>query len=161
MARVLVTYFSVTGHTQAMAQAIAQGVRSVEGVDCQYKPVTEVTNNDLIAADGIIVGSPTYFGQMAAEVKRMFDISNDIYGKLQGKVGAAFTTVGSAGCGHETTNLSIIIAMLIAGMIVPGHATDGIPCFGPFAVGQPNQRDLAQAERLGVSIAELVKKLIN
>ena len=157
MTRVMVTYFSVTGHTKALADAVVEGVRSVGGVTCEYKPVGEVTNADLIAADGIIVGSPTYFGQMAAEVKKMFDVSNDIYGQLQGKVGAAFTTVGSPGCGHETTNLSIITAMLVAGLIVPGSTTG--PTFGPFAVGQPKEKDLAQAKKLGVRIATLAGKL--
>ena len=157
MAKMLVAYFSATGHTKAMADAVVQGVRSVEGVECEYKPVTEVTNDDLIAADGIVVGSPTYFGQMAAEVKKMFDISNAIYGKLDGKVGAAFTTAGAAGCGHETTNLSIITSMFIAGMVVPGTTTG--PCFGPFAIGQPGERELAQAQNLGIRVATLTKKL--
>lgn len=157
MARVLVTYFSVTGHTKAMADAVVRGVQSVEGVDCECKPVTEVTNDDLIAADGIIVGSPTYFGQMAADVKRMFDISNEIYGELDGKVGAAFTTAGAAGCGHETTNMSIITSMFIAGMIVPGTTTG--PCFGPFAIGQPGEKELAQAENLGARVASLTREL--
>jgi len=155
MAKVLVTYFSVTGHTKAMADAVVEGVQSVEGVECECKVVTEVTNDDLMAADGIIVGSPTYFGQMAAEVKKMFDISNAIYGKLDGKVGAAFTTSG--GTGHETTNMSIVTAMLIAKMIVSGAGAG--PCFGPLAVGQPGEKELAQAEKLGVRVAELTKKL--
>lgn len=157
MTRVLVTYFSVTGHTKALADAVVKGVRSVEGVECQYRPVTEVTNDDLSAADGIIVGSPTYFGQMAAEVKRMFDISNEIYSQLEGKVGGAFTTVGGAGCGHETTNMSIIMAMMVAGMVVSG-TTKG-PHFGPFAVGQPNEKDLAEAQNFGARVAKLARKL--
>lgn len=157
MARVLVTHFSVTGHTAALAAAVAEGVRNVPGVECQELPVDAVSNGDLLAADGIIVGSPTYFGQMAAEVKRLFDLSNEIYGQLEGKVGAAFTTVGGAGCGHEATNLSIIVAMLVAGMLVVGD-TEG-PCFGPFAVGQPNPQDLAHARRVGRKVAELALRL--
>jgi NAD(P)H dehydrogenase (quinone) len=157
MTRVLVSYYSRTGNTEALAEAVVRGVRSVQGVECKYKSVAEVSNEDLIAADGIIVGSPTYFGQMAAEVKTVFDISNEVYGQLEGKVGGAFTSVGGAGCGHETTNLSIITAMMVAGMIVPG-TTKG-PHFGPFAVGSPNQRDLANAEGLGVRVATLAKRL--
>ena len=159
MARVLVTYFSITGHTKALANAVVEGVRSVEGVECQYKPVSEVTNDDLSAADGIIVGSPTYFGQMAAEVKRVFDTSNEIYGELEGKVGGAFTTAGGAGCGHEITNMSIIMAMMVAGMVVSG-TTKG-PHFGPFAIEQPNEEDLAEAQNFGARVAELTKKLWN
>ena len=157
MTRVLVAYFSVTGNTNALADAVVRGVQSVEGIECRYKPVTEVTNDDLIAADGIIVGSPTYFGQMAAEVKRMFDVSNDIYGQLEGKVGGAFTTSGAAGCGHETTNMSIITAMLVAGMVVQGN-TKG-PTFGAFAVGRPDASSLAHARQLGIRVAHLAVSL--
>lgn len=157
MARVLVTYFSVTGNTKAMAEAVAKGVRSVAGVDCDYRPVEDVSNEDLVAADGIIVGSPTYFGQMAAEVKRMFDETEKVYGRLEGKVGGVFTTSGGAGCGHETTNMSLITAMLVAGMVVQG-TTKG-PHFGPFAVGRPTAQNLAQAEALGVRVAMLAKRL--
>jgi NAD(P)H dehydrogenase (quinone) len=157
MVQVLVAYFSVTGHTEAMAEAVAEGVRSVSDVVCGYKPVAEVDNDDLLAADGIIIGSPTYFGQMAAEVKKVFDVSERIYDGLAGKVGGAFTTSGGAGCGHELTNMSIITAMLVNGMIVQG-TTKG-PHFGPFAVGAPDDKDLARARDLGVRVAELTRRL--
>lgn len=159
MTRVLVTYFSVTGNTAALAEAVAEGVRSVDGVECVYMPIAEVTNRDLVAADGIIVGSPTYFGQMAAEVKRVFDLSNGVYGQLDSKVGAAFTTVGAAGCGHETTNLSILTAMLIAGMVVRGHAEGPTPAFGAFAVGRPDHKAISAARAMGVRVAELAHRL--
>jgi NAD(P)H dehydrogenase (quinone) len=120
MTQVLVTYFSATGNTKMMAKAVVEGVRSVEGVECVLKTAGQTTNEDWLAADGIIVGSPTYFGQMASKVKRMFDITERVYGQLEGKVGAAFTTSGGAGCGHELTNMSIITAMLVSGMIVQG-----------------------------------------
>jgi NAD(P)H dehydrogenase (quinone) len=157
MTQVLVTYFSSTGNTKMMAEAVVEGVRSVEGVECVFKSVTQASNDDWVAADGIIVGSPTYFGQMASRVKRMFDITEKIYGQLEGKVGAPFTTAGGAGCGHELTNMSIITAMLVAGMIVPG-TTKG-PHFGPFAVGEPGEKDLQQARDMGARVAELTKKL--
>jgi len=157
MTRVLVTYFSSTGNTKALAEAVVEGVQSVEGVECVVKTVPQTTNDDWLAADGIIVGSPTYFGQMASRVKQMFDVTASIYGKLEGKVGAAFTTSGGAGCGHEMTNMSIITAMLVAGMVVPG-TTQG-PHFGPFAVGAPDASDLRQAREMGVRVATLTKRL--
>jgi len=157
MAHVIVTYFSVTGHTEALAKAVVGGVRSVAGVTCELKPVAEMSNEDWLEADGIIVGSPTYFGQMAAEVKALFDETVKIYGKLEGKVGAAFTTSGGAGCGHELTNMSIITAMLVSGMVVQG-TTKG-PHFGPFAVGKPREEDLAKATDLGIRVADLTLKL--
>ncbi len=157
MTKVLVTYFSATGHTKAMAEAVAEGVRSVEDVVCELKPVPRVTNDDWLAADGVIVGSPTYFGQMASRVKQMFDVTEKIYGQLEGKVGATFTTSGGAGCGHELTNMSIITAMLVSGMVVQG-TTQG-PHFGPFAVGMPDDKDLEKARALGVRVATLTRKL--
>ena len=157
MTQVLVTYFSSTGNTKAMAEAVAEGVRSVAGVACVLKTVPQTTNDDWLAADGIIVGSPTYFGQMASRVKQMFDVTEKIYGKLEGKVGGVFTTSGGAGCGHETTNMSIITAMLVAGMVVQG-TTQG-PHFGPFAVGAPDEKALRQAREMGVRVATLAKKL--
>jgi NAD(P)H dehydrogenase (quinone) len=157
MIRVLVTYLSITGNTRAMADAVVEGVRSVPNVECIVKPIAQMTNADWIDADGIIVGSPTYFGQMAAEVKAVFDATAEVYGELEGKVGAAFTTSGSAGCGHELTNMSILTAMLVNGMVVRG-TTQG-PHFGPFAVGKPGERELVEARSLGIRVAELVKKL--
>ena len=157
MIRILVTYMSITGNTRAMAAAVAEGVRSLPDVECIVKPVAEIGNADWVDADGIIVGSPTYFGQMSAEVKAMFDATAEVYGQLEGKVGAAFTTSGGAGCGHELTNMSILTAMLVSGMIVTG-TTKG-PHFGPFAVGKPGEGDLAEARVLGVRVAELTKKL--
>lgn len=159
MTQVLVICHSVTGHTRTLAEAVVEGARSVEGVTCRLLAAGEVTNDDLLAADAIIVGSPTYFGQMAAEVKRMFDASNAIYGRLEGKVGAAFTTVGAAGSGHETTNLSVITAMLVSGMIVPGFATGPTPCFGAFAVGRPTERELRSARYMGTRVAALAARL--
>ena len=157
MATVIVTYFSVTGHTEALAKAVVEGARSVDGIACKLKPVAEMSNEDWLEADGTIVGSPTYFGQMAAEVKALFDRTAQIYGKLEGKVGAAFTTSGGAGCGHELTNMSIITAMLVSGMVVQG-TTEG-PHFGPFAVGEPGEEELAKARNLGVRVANLTLKL--
>lgn len=157
MAQVLVIYFSATGNTKKMAEAILEGASSVEGIECTLKTVDRVTNDDWLAADAIIVGSPTYFGQMASRVKRIFDITEKVYGQLEGKVGAAFTTAGGAGCGHELTNMSIITAMLVSGMIVQG-TTKG-PHFGPFAIGDPQEENLQAARDLGVRVAVLAQAL--
>jgi NAD(P)H dehydrogenase (quinone) len=157
MTKILVTYFSATGNTKALAQAVIEGVKSVPGVECVVKTIAQTTNEDWLSADGIIVGSPTYFGQMASEVKLMFDETVKIYHELEGKVGAAFTTSGGAGCGHELTNMSIITAMLVAGMVVQG-TTRG-PHFGPFAVGEPRKVDLEKAKAYGEKMAHLTRKL--
>ena len=157
MTQVLVTYFSVTGNTELLAEALINGITSVSGVNCVVKEVSDTTNEDWLAADAIVVGSPTYFGQMASKVKLMFDRTEKVYHQLEGKVGAAFTTSGGAGCGHELTNMSILTAMLVAGMIIQG-TTRG-PHFGPFAVGKPTTNDLEKATAYGMKIAQLTLKL--
>jgi NAD(P)H dehydrogenase (quinone) len=157
MTQILVTYFSATGNTKALAEAVIEGVKTVPGVECVVKTVSKTTNDDWLAADGIIVGSPTYFGQMASKVKLMFDKTEKIYHQLEGKVGAAFTTSGGAGCGHELTNMSILTAMLVAGMVIQG-TTRG-PHFGPFAVGEPTKGDLKKAKEYGTQVAKLARKL--
>ena len=157
MIRVLIIYMSVTGNTRTLASAIMEGIRSVGDAECIVKTAAEVTNADWVDADAIIVGSPTYFGQMAAEVKAVFDATAEVYGQLEGKVGAAFTSSGGAGCGHELTNMSILTAMLVSGMVVAG-STSG-PHFGPFAVGKPGEAELAEARALGMRVVRLTQKL--
>src|SRR5262245_35135996 len=70
---VLVTYQSATGHTEKMAQGVADGVKSVAGANVLVKRVAEVTADDLLSADGVIIGSPVYFGNMSGEVKTFLD----------------------------------------------------------------------------------------
>lgn len=124
MVRVLIVYDSRTGNTEKAAYLVAEGVKSVEGVDCIVKRVDNVTLDDLLNSDGIIIGSPTYYGLMSAKIKALLDKSVEIHGKLEGKVGAAFTTSGGTATGAETTLLSIIQAMLIHGMIIQGNPED-------------------------------------
>lgn len=108
MPSILVTYDSQSGNTEKVAALVAEGVRQVKGVECVLKRVDDVSLDDLLKADGIIVGSPTYYGTMSAKTKALFDKSADHHGKLQGKVGAAFTTSGGTATGAETTILSIL-----------------------------------------------------
>jgi NAD(P)H dehydrogenase (quinone) len=90
------------------------------GAEAVLKNVAETKLDDLTGADGIIIGSPTYYGQMVAEIKGLFDISSEIRGRLENKVGAAFTASASVEGGNQTTMISIIQALLIHSMIVVG-----------------------------------------
>jgi len=157
MPSILVTYYTRSGHTEAMAKAVAEGVKGVGGVEVQLRPVGEVTPDDLLKHDGIIVGSPVYYGTMAAEVKKLFDESVKHHGKLTGKVGGAFASSGVAGGGCETTILDILRALLIHGMIVQGTA--GGPHYGPIAVGAPDEKACKECEKLGARVGELVKRV--
>jgi NAD(P)H dehydrogenase (quinone) len=157
MPRILIVYDSKTGNTQNMALQIAKGTELVEGIKVTVKKAEQTTLNDLVKADGIIMGSPTYYGQMSAKLKALFDSSAEIHGKLAGKVGAAFTSSGGTSTGSETTLLSLLQAMLIHGMVVQGRADD--KHYGAAVVGAPKKRDLACCEDLGRNVAMLVKKL--
>jgi NAD(P)H dehydrogenase (quinone) len=103
------------------------------------------------------MGSPTYYGQMSAKLKALIDESVKIHGKLEGKVGAAFTSSGGTATGAETTLLSILGAMLIHGMIVQGRSDD--KHYGAAAVETPEKEELKICRELGKRTAALVKKL--
>src|SRR5512141_1023775 len=92
--QVLLLYHSKGGNTRKLAEAIARGVESVEGVKAVLKSTQEVTKEDFVDSAGIIAGSPVYFGGMAADMKRIFDEFVSVRKKMENKVGAAFSTSG-------------------------------------------------------------------
>lgn len=157
MARILVVYDSKTGHTEKMALAVAEGAKKVSGVHVDVKKVNQTSLEDLLVADGIIIGSPTYYGQMSARVKTLIDKSVKIHGKLEGKVGAAFTSSGGTASGAETTLLSILQAMLVHGMVIQGSAHS--KHYGAAVVGSPKEKELKLCRELGKRTASLVMKL--
>ena len=154
---VLVAYDSKTGNTEKMALAVAEGAEEIKGVDAILKRADKTTNEDLQEADGIVIGSPTYYGQMSETTKALFDRSVEIHGKLEGKVGGAFTSSGGIATGAETTIISILEAMLVHGMIIKGRAHSGH--YGAASVGEPKERDLERCKELGKMVASLVLKL--
>ncbi|HUS45774.1 MAG TPA: NAD(P)H-dependent oxidoreductase [Phycisphaerae bacterium] len=157
MAKVLVVYYSRSGSTGQMAEEVAAGAREVKGARVELKKVAEVDPKGLSRYDALIIGSPTYYGLMAAEIKKMFDESVAIHGQLEGKVGGAFTSAANLAGGNETTILSILEAMLVHGMIVKG--TSRRDHYGPVAIGKPDERAVEQSRLLGREVAELAVKL--
>jgi len=157
--QVLVMYYSKTGNTKKLALSIAKGVQSIKGVECVVKAVSEVTKEDFLSSDGIIAGSPVYFGTMAAEMKTIFDKFVGIRSKMGDKVGAAFATAGDPSGGKETTIVSILQAMLINGMIIVGDPLDATGHYGTSCVGAPDKKTVENAAKLGERVALLVKKL--
>ena len=157
--QVLVMYHSKTGHTKKLAEAIAQGVREVAEVTCLMKQASEVTREDFLSSDGIIAGSPVYFGSMAAELKEVFDKYVVVRNQMGDKIGAAFATAGDQSGGKETTMISIIQAMLIYGMIIVGDPLDATGHYGVSCTGAPDQKAADNAAKLGKRVASLVKKI--
>jgi NAD(P)H dehydrogenase (quinone) len=153
MAKVLIIYYSRSGNTEKMAQYIAEGLKK-EAVEVEVKKVQEVKPDDLLKFDGIIIGSPTYYGTMAAEIKRLLDDSVKFHGKLDGKFGAAFSSSANIGGGNETTILDILNAMLIHGMIIQGDPQGDH--YGAVAIDSPDARAVKQCRRMGERFAKLI-----
>ncbi|HIH36758.1 MAG TPA: flavodoxin family protein [Methanocellales archaeon] len=153
--KILVTYYSKTGHTEELAKAVAEGVKDTGGV-AVLKKVSEVDVEELPTYDGIIIGSPVYFGNMAAEVKRLIDDSISVRRKLEGKVGATFVTSRHRTGGKETTMLSILEAMLIHGMVVVG---DPIEVGGHYGAAGTDEQAKKEAFWLGKRVTIIAEKL--
>jgi len=142
MTRVLVLYYSMYGHIETMANAVAEGVRNVDGVDVTIKRVPELipedvarkagakidqpapiaTVEELASYDAIIFGAPTRFGNMCAQMRNFLDQTGGLWasGKLIGKVGSVFTSTGTQHGGQETTITSFHTTLFHHGMIVVG-----------------------------------------
>ena len=154
--KILVVYDSKTGHTEQMALSVARGAEEF-GAKVVIKRAEEVKMRELQDSDGIIMGSPTYFGQMSSKLKHIIDESIELHTQLTGKVGGAFTNSGGTASGAETTLLSILQAMLVHGMIVQGNAE--AQHYGVAAQGEPKPRDLKACEELGRNVVQLISQL--
>jgi len=157
MSRVLVLYYSRTGNTKQMALAVAEGVKEL-GVDVSVAKADGFKAYKLQDYSAIVVGSPTYYGTMAWQVKKIFDESVKFHGKLEGKVGGAFTSSANLAGGNETTILEILHCMLVHGMVVQG--TNHGDHYGPVALDAPDERALKGCQALGRRMARLVKATI-
>ena len=157
MATVLISYYSRSGNTRRMAEFVKEGLEKIDSIEVVLKKVKDTELTDLLDADGIIIGSPTYFGGMAAEVKDLMDRSVKYFGKLNGKAGGAFTSSGGIAGGNETTLLSILQGLLIHGMVVQGVQKGGH--YGPVAVGAPDELIQAECFNYGKLVGELTLKL--
>ena len=156
MAKAIVIYYSKSGNTKKMAETVARAMNNADlPTDC--KSVSEIKPQDLLAFDTIVVGSPTYYGQMAGPIKQLFDDLVTSHGKLEGKVGGAFTSSANIAGGNETTILSIIEAMLISGMVLQGDPKGDH--YGPVSIGKPDERAKNQCERFALRIVNLTKKM--
>lgn len=156
MAKIIIVYYSCSGNTEKMAEMVAEGVKK-EKVEVKIKNVKEVEPEELLNYEGIIMGSPTYYGGAAAPIRDLFDQTVKFHGKLQGRVGGAFTSSGCIGGGNETTILSMLTAMLIHGMVIQGNSDDDH--YGPVAIEAPDKRAKENCLALGQRVARLVKKL--
>jgi NAD(P)H dehydrogenase (quinone) len=141
MAKVLVLYYSMYGHVEVLAQAVAAGAREVPGTDVTVKRVPELMSEDAARAahakldqaapiaspaeladyDAIVFGTPTRFGNMCSQMRSFLDQTGSLWlkGALVGKVGSVFVSTGTGG-GNETTITSFHTTLLHHGMIIAG-----------------------------------------
>lgn len=156
MSEILVVYHSRTGNTEKMAGYVAEGVKD-EGSSVDLRSVDAVEPVELKDYDGVVMGSPTYYGGMAAELKKLVDESVQLHGQLKDMVGGAFSSSAHVGGGNETTALDIVHALLIHGMVVPGiHDGDH---YGTTSVNQPDDRVERQCKELGRRVAGVAREL--
>jgi NAD(P)H dehydrogenase (quinone) len=195
MIEILVLYYSQSGHVLSMAEHIARGVETVAGCSAKLRTVPEISavceatedtipenghlyasHDDLKHCDGLALGSPTRFGNMAAPLKYFIDSSSDIWlsGSLIGKPAGVFTSTGSLHGGQESTLLSMMLPLMHHGMMILGlpysesllmTTTDGGTPYGAsHLAGHNNDRDISDEEAqlckaLGKRIAITAKVL--
>ncbi|MBE3072244.1 MAG: NAD(P)H-dependent oxidoreductase [Acidobacteria bacterium] len=157
---VLVVYYSLTGNTEKMARAVADGVRLVPQAAAVTKKAGEVSSDDLKNADGIVLGSPTYWGNMAAPMKVFID---DWWLKykvpLTDKVGGAFASGAGETGGKENVIYSLNLAMMNGGMIIIGPIEAGFGQSGVSALDPVNDKALRECRDLGQRVASVAQRL--
>lgn len=202
--KVLIVYYSMFGHVHLMAEAVAEGAREVPGTEVILRRVPETlpqevlektgasgfhktfaripvcTPGELAAADAVIFGTPTRFGNMCGQMRQFFDSTGGIWkaGALVGKVGSVFTSSATQHGGQESTILSVHITLLHHGMIVAGlpytfegqsriDEMTGCSPYGSSTIAGndggrlPSGNELAGARFQGRYVAQIAKKLVS
>jgi NAD(P)H dehydrogenase (quinone) len=198
MTKVLILYYSSYGHIEAMAAAVAEGAASVPGTEVSVKRVPELVPdevakgagikldqaapiadpNELADYDAIIFGTPTRFGNMAAQMRNFLDQTGGLWfqRKLVGKVGSVFVSTASQHGGQETTITSFHTTLLHHGMVIVGlpysfagnaemgEISGGTPYGASTLAGNdgsrmPSENELAGARFQGAHVAQIAAKL--
>jgi NAD(P)H dehydrogenase (quinone) len=168
--RILIAYHSRTGNTEKMAAAVREGAASISGVEVMLRKVAEVTADDIVKSDGIILGMPVEWGSLSVESKGFLDRVGEVLGKAgptfgEGRTAAVFCTAGSPSNGQEMARMSAIAALLAMRFVIVGGVNeDGFGTLGAQAAtaGKPpgiNDRDRADARRLGERFARITRQM--
>ncbi len=163
--RILVAFHSRRGHVERLASEVAAGARAVPDTEVLLRRVEEVTREDLLASDGLVVGSPVHTGSMAVPVKQFFDdwhLRFDFYPSrpMRDRVGATFAAGGQGDGGREMTMLGILAAMLHHRMVViSGESAIGASAATEESPVDLNEREMQSARALGQRVAELAAAL--
>lgn len=198
MTKVLILYYSMYGHVERMAEGVADGARVVDDVEATVKRVPEIipeeraramgvkldqkapvaTTDELANYDAIIFGTPTRFGNMAAQMRNFLDQTGKLWvdGALIGKVGSVFTSSSTQHGGQETTITSFHSTLLHHGMVIAGvpYSCKGLSVMTEISGGSPygsstlagadgkrmpseNELDIARFQ--GKHVAQIAKRL--
>ncbi|MFP4373039.1 MAG: NAD(P)H:quinone oxidoreductase [Spirochaetaceae bacterium] len=202
--KVLIVFYSMYGHIQTMAEAVAEGARAVSGTEVEIKRVPEtlsgdiieamgaadaqkaiaqkydeVTHADLEAADAIIIGTPTRFGNMIGQMREFLDSTGPLWarGALTGKVGSVFTSTQTQHGGQEITILTTHVTLFHLGLVLVGlpydkfpgqmtmdEITGGSPYGATTLAGEdgsrmPSENELEGARIQGRHVAEIASKI--
>ena len=141
-----------------MAYAVVEGAKGA-GVDVLLKNIDEASVDELLNVQGLILGSPVYYGLPTAKIKAFIDDSVKYHGKLDGMVGGAFASAGGTHTGAETTITAINEMLFIHGMIIQGSS--GGSHFGAASVGAPDDNVKEACRKLGERVAKLAKTINN
>jgi len=162
MGKVLIQYYSETGHTQQMAELVAQGATLVDGIKVRLKTIETSCAEDILWADGIAWGAPTHLASIPWKVKKFWDeIIDDCWSKIDGKFGCAFSTAGGLGGGAELTCMALLTTLMNYGVMVFGVpdyvAKQRTLHYGAAILGEPRtQAEKDICIRLGRRLAEFV-----
>ena len=164
MAKVLVLFDSNTGHTAKMAEYVAEGCQSIEGIDVRLKNVSEADKEDLIWCDGLALGSPTNYGTVSWKMKKWWDeLPADLWATMDGKIGCSFSSSGGIGGGSELTCMTLLTILMNYGFLVFGvtdYITDDYTLhYGSIAAKAPRaEHEIESCRRLGQRLSEWVIK---
>lgn len=163
---VLIAYHSVSGHTAKMAKSIQKGILESSDIKVILKPVSEVTQEELLDANAIVIGSPVYNANPSPEILSFIKTWPFEGQPLKNKLGGVFVTAGGLSSGEELVQSSLLHAMMVYGMIVMGgddwkssFGASGIHEEGRYQSTELDEYFLEKGFRLGKRLAEVLKKM--
>ena len=161
MGKILVLYDSHGGNTLKMAELVAQGAGEIPGSDVRMRAVEDASAQDILWCDGIAVGTPTHCGLISTSLKNFWDHVTELWGKVDGKIGCAFSSSGGWGGGSELACMSVLIVLMNYGFMVfgvPDYVGKQFTLhYGAVLAGEPRSEiESAACRRLGKRLAQWV-----